>query len=69
VTCHGTDGKKTLVDGTFSVGSHVRAKPNEDVHRIKFGVVGAAMKNRSITIAQMKNLYKALADTTKFPNP
>jgi mono/diheme cytochrome c family protein len=69
VTCHGADGKTMVVDGAFSVGSHVRAKPNEDVHRIKFGVVGKAMKSRSITIAQMKNLYKALADTTKFPNP
>jgi mono/diheme cytochrome c family protein len=69
VSCHGTDGKTMLVDGTFSVGSHVRAKPNEDVHKIKFGVMGTAMKNRSITVAQMKNLYKALADTTKYPNP
>jgi mono/diheme cytochrome c family protein len=68
-SCHGADGKTMLVDGTFSVGSHVRAKPNEDVHRIKFGVVGKAMKNRSITIAQMKNLFKSLADTTKYPNP
>jgi mono/diheme cytochrome c family protein len=68
-SCHGADGKLMLVDSTFSVGSHVRAKPDVDVHKIKFGVVGKAMKNRSITIAQMKNLYKALADTTKFPNP
>jgi mono/diheme cytochrome c family protein len=68
-SCHGADGKMMLVDGTFSVGSHVRAKPNVDVHIIKFGVVGKAMKNRSISSTQMKHLFKALADTIKYPNP
>jgi hypothetical protein len=58
------------VDGAaYSVGSHVRAKPYEDVHKIKFGVLGSIMKNRTINITQMKNLFKALADSTKYPNP
>ncbi len=70
LSCHGADGKKILVDGAaFSVGSHVRAKPYEDAHKIKFGVLGSAMKNRTISVQQMKNLYKALSDSTKFPNP
>ncbi len=70
LNCHGADGKKILVDGnTYSVGSHVRAKPYEDVHKIKYGVLGSTMKNRSISLQQMKDLYKALADTTVYPNP
>jgi mono/diheme cytochrome c family protein len=71
VACHGADGKKiSTADGAaFSVGSHVRAKPNEDFHKIKFGVLGSIMKSRSMTLVQMKNLYKALSDSTKYPNP
>jgi mono/diheme cytochrome c family protein len=67
--CHNADGKKFSVDGTYSVGSHLRAKPYEDAHKIKFGVLGTTMKDRKITLAQMKNLFKALSDTTKYPNP
>ena len=67
-SCHGTDGKKILIDGA-SVGSHLRANPAEDAHEIKFGVLGTGMKNRTISITQLKDLYKALADTTAFPKP
>jgi mono/diheme cytochrome c family protein len=74
--CHGADGKSKsdgsafLVDGgAYSVGSHVRAKPYEGAHIIKYGVLGLTMKNRTVSLQQVKDLFKALSDTTKYPNP
>jgi len=66
--CHGADGKTILMDGA-TVGSHVRAQPNEDFHKIKFGVLGSSMGKRTISLQQMKDLLKALSDTTAFPKP
>jgi mono/diheme cytochrome c family protein len=66
--CHNADGKKFTVGGTPGVGSHVRANPAEDVIKIKFGVCGSTMKSRSMTVQNMKDLYRALSDTTKYPN-
>jgi len=68
--CHGTNG--TLIpnlDGAgYTVGSFVRAKPNEAQHKMKFGQLGTAMKaNSSMVLSDVKNLYKALSDTTAFP--
>ncbi len=72
VTCHGVDGKSIPnLDGTagMTAGKFVRTKPNEAQHKVKFGQLGTAMKSiPSMTITDVKNLYKALADTVAFPN-
>lgn len=68
--CHGADGKAFLVDGaSFTVGSHLRTKPYEDHHKIKFGQLGSAMGAQVATLDDMKDLYKALTDQTKYPGP
>lgn len=69
VTCHGADGKLIVVDGSYSVGSFIRNKPNEAQHKVKFGQLGSSMQAFRTSLQQMKDLYKALTDTTKYPNP
>lgn len=70
VSCHGADGTAFLVDGdSFTVGSHLRAKPYEGHHKIKFGQLGSDMESLVTTPAEMKDLYKALADEAKYPDP
>ncbi len=71
-SCHGSDGKSIPdldhTPGLF-VGKFVRTKPNEAQHKAKFGTLGSAMKSiPSITLTNVKDLYKALADTVAFPN-
>lgn len=71
VICHGTDGKQIPnLDATpgMTVGKFTRTKANELQHKIKFGQLGTVMKPINGTIIDFKNLYKALADTVKFPN-
>jgi len=70
-TCHGTNGTMiSNLDATpgMTAGKFVRTKPNEAQHKIKFGQLGAVMKPTKITITELKDLYKALADTVAFPN-
>lgn len=70
-SCHGANGTAILVDGgSYTVGSHLRSKPYEDQHKIKFGQLGSAMRRGLVTnTTDLKNLYKALADTVKYPAP
>lgn len=68
-SCHGANGKLIIVDGSFSVGSFLRSKPNEAQHKVKFGQLGTSMQAFNTTLQQMKDLYKALTDTTKYPRP
>ncbi|MBI5326262.1 MAG: hypothetical protein HZB41_13490 [Ignavibacteriae bacterium] len=58
------------LDGTAGMtsGKFIRSKPNEVQHKVKFGQLGSIMIATPITLDEMKNLYKALADTVKFPN-
>lgn len=66
--CHGVDGK-TLPLENMTLGKFTRSKPNEVQHKIKFGQLGSAMAGKfDITPAQMKNLYKAIADKTNYPD-
>ncbi len=65
--CHGSDGKTFLVEG-MTIGKFTRSKPNEVQHKIKFGQLGSTMKATKITLNEMKDLYKALSDTQKFPD-
>ncbi len=68
--CHGADGTEFLVDGEeYTVGSHVRGKPNEDQHKVKFGQLGTLMINILTDVDDIKDVYKALTDETKYPDP
>ena len=70
VACHGADGTAILVDGAaFTVGSFLRAKPNEAQHKIKFGQLGTFMVSRVTSEADLKHLYKALTNQTTYPDP
>jgi mono/diheme cytochrome c family protein len=68
VSCHGEDGKKIVLEG-LSLGKFSRSKPNEVHHKIKYGQLGSTMIGRfDISLSEMKDLYKFLADTNKFPD-
>lgn len=69
-SCHGSDGTMFLVDGNeYTIGSFIRSKPNEAQHKMKFGQLGSAMGSLVTDLAEMKDLYKALTDETKYPDP
>lgn len=66
--CHGTDGKTLVMEG-MSVGQFTRKKANEVQHKVHYGQLGSEMTGEfDITTEQMRDLYKALANTTYFPN-
>lgn len=68
VLCHGADGKKIALEG-ISLGKFFRTKPNEVQHKIKFGQLGTAMTGKfQITLAEMKDLYKACSNTATYPD-
>jgi mono/diheme cytochrome c family protein len=67
--CHGTDGRAFLVDGSFSVGSFLRAKPYEVQHKVKFGQPGTAMGSLLTDVGDILNLYLALTNATTYPDP
>lgn len=69
-SCHGTDGKQIPVDGSTDlfVGKFMRTKPNESQHKLKFGQLGTAMVDINLTNTDIKNLYKALTNTSKYPD-
>lgn len=65
-SCHGTDGSQRAgMAGT--IGKHLRAIPYQDGHLIKFGVLGTEMGEEILTNQQLKDLFKALADSTIYP--
>ena len=66
--CHGTDGKVLALEG-MTLGKFTRSKANEVQHKVKYGQLGSVMTGHfDISLSQMKDLYKAIADTTKYPN-
>lgn len=65
--CHGRSGKFLYME-SMSLGQFLRSKPNETQHKVKFGQLGSAMGAFKTTLIEMKDLYKAVADTTMFPN-
>jgi mono/diheme cytochrome c family protein len=70
-TCHGADGTRILVDGgSYTVGGHVRSKPYEDQHKVKFGHLGSIMGAilAESTIEEIRDLLKALSDSAKYPS-
>lgn len=64
--CHGLAGKAFSLEGQ-SLGAFVRSKPQEAQHKIRYGQLGSIMGPTPLTLAEMKNLYRALSDATKFP--
>lgn len=69
--CHGTDGTAIPVDGgEYTVGAHLRAKPYEDQHKVKFGNLGTSMGAvlKDSSISDIRDLFKALANSTKYPD-
>jgi hypothetical protein len=58
---------------TITVGKFLRSEPCNAYHLIKFGMPGTTMINLPYQLSSMpdttlQNLYKAIADTTAFPN-
>jgi mono/diheme cytochrome c family protein len=68
--CHGADGKSLPdVGGKTGVGQFVRQKPHEAWFKVKFGEAGTGMAPGLVTeISDLKDLYKALTDTAKYPD-
>jgi len=69
-SCHGVNGTEFLVDGaTYTVGRHLRKKPYEDQHKVKFGHLGSSMvAHPDLTTNDAKDLFKALTDTVLYPD-
>ncbi len=68
--CHGADGRAIVVDGEYTVGSFLRAKPYEVQHKVKFGQPGTTMGSGILTdIDDILDLYAALTDETSYPDP
>lgn len=67
--CHGPDGTIFLVDGrAYTVGRHVRSKPYEGQHKIKFGQLGSVMGSTLTDLQDLKDMYAALSDATLYPD-
>lgn len=68
--CHGADGSTHIMEGKY-LGTFLRSKANEVQHKIMYGQPGSSPSMTGypdITLSEMKDLYKALADTTDFPD-
>jgi len=63
--CHGNDGK--AIDG-LSVGQKIRTKPHEMWFKAKFGDPGTMPSGMVTELQDLKDLFKALTDTTNFPD-
>lgn len=66
-SCHGTDGTTLIIEG-MTVGQFTRKKANEVQHKVNYGIDGNKMPAFNLTLAQMKDVYKGLADATAFPD-
>jgi len=67
--CHNSDGKLVLLEkGTMTLGQFVRGKPHEAWFKIKFGQGAVMLPGLVTATSDLKNLYKAMADTTAYPN-
>lgn len=72
-SCHGADGTTLygdphVIEG-MTIGQFTRKKANEVQHKVHYGQLGSPMSGKfNITDDEMKDLYKALADVTVFPD-
>jgi len=68
--CHGAEGTFRELEN-MSLGGFTRSKPNEVQHKIRYGALGSVPKmagDSTLSLTQVKDLYKALADTANFPD-
>ena len=66
LACHGPDGSESAgMAGT--IGKYLRGMPYQCAHIFKFGFLGSDMGEEHLTDQQLKDLFKALADSTLFP--
>jgi len=66
--CHGNDGLRILLDD-MGVGGFTRSKAYEVQHKVKYGQLGSSMGGEfDITLDEMRDLYKALANSADFPD-
>lgn len=81
MVCHGNGGRGTSVASgpsgwtvnntkNVQIGDFVRTRSAEAQHKIISGQLGSApwMAATPITLEEMKNLYKALGNATKYPS-
>lgn len=67
--CHGNDGNQIEVGGKTGVGQFVRQKPHEAWFKAKFGEAGTGMMPGLVSeTSDLKDLYKALTNTTAYPD-
>jgi len=69
-SCHGATGKALAIEGLYSVGWMTRNKPYAVQNNAKFGhpKFASAPTHSNYTENVMKNLLKATANTTDFPD-
>ena len=71
-SCHGSDGTTIELEAGMTVGKFVRSKANEAQHKIHYGQLGsspAMIGKFDITLNEMRGLYKAIDNSTDFPDP
>ncbi|PKP09923.1 MAG: hypothetical protein CVU09_09855 [Bacteroidetes bacterium HGW-Bacteroidetes-4] len=67
--CHGANGSDIDLGGSTAAGKFTRSKAYEVQHKVKYGQLGSSMKGEfNMTLSEIKDLYKALANETNFPN-
>jgi mono/diheme cytochrome c family protein len=66
-SCHGADGTDINIKGK-SAGEFTRKKTYELAHKVKFGQPGTNMFGTPLSVKEMNDLHKALADKTKYPD-
>ena len=67
-SCHGADGTALALGGR-SAGQFTREKSYEVHHKVKYGQLGSSMSGEfDMTLTEMKDLYKAMANSTNFPD-
>ena len=67
-SCHGPTGITITIEGN-TLGGYTRTKPYEVQQKVKYGHPDSPMPGDfDVTLSQMKDLFKALSDTTAFPN-
>lgn len=67
--CHAADGAGTPPSGDpMSVGKLVRTKPHEIWLKVKFGEPGKMEPGMLTDLQDLKDLFKALTDTVKYPD-
>jgi mono/diheme cytochrome c family protein len=66
-SCHGADGTDIDIKGK-SAGEFTRKKTYELAHKVKFGQPGSDMFGTPLSVKEMNDLHKALADKNRYPD-